>query len=98
MVVEGPIAERFANEKMVVEISVAENTVKKMEVDSLLVILLGVEDFSQAAYSDGSLFFHFSNSDIGFNGLNRSCAEAHPIKEQKYIKEKKTNTKKNRSC
>ena len=93
MVVEGPIVETFANEKTVVEISVAKNTVKKMEVDSLL-----VEDLPQASYSDGSLFFHFSNSDIGFNRLNRSCAEAHPIKEQKYIKEKKTNTKKNRSC
>ena len=50
MVVEGPIvegilAERFANKKTVVETLVVENMVnKKMEVDSLLAKLLGIED------------------------------------------------------
>ena len=75
MVVEGPtiertLAEEFANENTVIEGSVAENTVnKKMEVDSLLVKLLGIEDTKQASYSDGSLYFHFSNRDISFNAL-----------------------------
>ena len=40
------------------------------------------------------MFFHFRNSDIGFNAMNRS-AKAYPSKEQKYIKEKNTNNNKN---
>lgn len=45
-----------------------------MKVDSLWVKLFGVEDLKQGSYSDGSFFFHFSYSDIGFNVLSRSCA------------------------
>ena len=78
--------------------SVAEKTVKKMKVDSPLVKLLGVEDLQQASYSDSSLFFHFSNSDIGFNALSGSYSKAYPSKEQKYIKKKKTDKKQIRYC
>ena len=61
-----------------------------MELNSLLVKLLGVEDQLKASYSDGSLFFHFSNINICFNVLNKSWAKVYPRKEQKYIREKKT--------
>ena len=61
-IVLGTLVERFANETVVDE-SIAENTINnKMEVDFLLVKLLGVEDQQQASYSDGSLVFHFSNT------------------------------------
>ena len=71
-----------------------ENTVNmKMEVDSHIVKLLGIEDVLQASFSDSSLFFHFSNSNIGFNVLDRSCAKAYPSKKQKHVKEKKNNRK-----
>ena len=57
---------------MVGEVSAAENTVnKKMEVDHLL-----VKDLQQASYSDDSSFFHFSNSNNGFNRLSKSFAKA----------------------
>ena len=52
-----------------------------MEVDWLLVKLLEIEDLQQASYLDGSLFFHLSNSDIGFKALNRSCTNAYLSKE-----------------
>ena len=67
---------------MVVEGSVAQNIInKKMEVDSLLVWFLGVENLQQASNTDGSLFYHFSKSDIGFNTPNGSCTKAYPSKE-----------------
>ena len=71
------LIEIFANEKRVVEGLVAKSAVdKKVEVDSLLVKLLGTEDLQQASYLDASLFFHLSNSDIGFKALSRSCIKA----------------------
>lgn len=74
---------------MLVEELVAKNTVNnKMEVDSFLAKLLGVE-LQQASYADGSLFFHFSYSNISFNALNRSYVKPYPSKGQKYIKEKR---------
>ena len=39
-----------------------------------------------------SIVFHFSNSNIGFNALYRSCAKEYFNKEQKQIR-KKTNKK-----
>ena len=39
-----------------------------------------------------SIIFHFSNSNIGFNALYRSCAKEYFNKEQKQIR-KKTNKK-----
>ena len=71
------LIEIFANEKRVVEGLVAKSAVdKKVEVDSLLVKLLGTEDLQQASYLDASSFFHLSNRDIGFKALSRSCTKA----------------------
>ena len=79
---------------MVVEALVAENRVnKKIGVDWLLVKLLGIEELYQASYSGGALFFHFSNSGIGFNALDKSWAKAYPSKKQKHKKKKKMKNK-----
>ena len=67
-----------------------------MEVESLLVKLLGAEDLQRASYSDGSLFFRFSNSDNSFNALNGSCAKVYLSKEQKHIKKKRKKLPKNK--
>ena len=70
-----------------------------MKVESRSVKYCGIEDLKQASYSDGSFFFHIHFfSDIGFSALNRSFAKVYTNKEQKYIKEKKTNKKQIRSC
>ena len=93
-VVEEKLLKIFANGKMVVERSVGKNMVnKKMKVNQLSVILFGVEGLKQVSCSDRSLFFHFNNSSIGFYVLNRGFLKVYPSKEQKYIKEKKTNKK-----
>ena len=57
---------------MVGEVSAAESTVnKKMTVDQLL-----VKDLQQGSYSEDSSFFHFSNSNNGFNRLSKCFAKA----------------------
>ena len=78
---------------MLVEGLVAKNMVNnKMEVESFSAKLFGVE-LQQASYADGSLFFHFSYSNISFNAPNKCYVKPYPSKEQKKIKEKKTNKK-----
>ena len=93
MVVEGPIvegilAERFANEKTVVETLVVENMVnKKMEVHSLLAKLLGIGDL----YNKHTQTVHcFSISVIAILILMHwtEVAEKH-VKEKKNISKKR---------
>ena len=91
MVVEGPIvegilAERFANKKTVVETLIVENMVnKKMEVDSLLAKLLGTRDL----YNKHTQTVHcFSISVIAILILMHWTEVA-----EKHVKEKKNNEK-----
>ena len=64
-----------------------------MELNSLLVKLLGVEDQLKASYSDGSLFFHFSNINICFNILNKSWAKVYPRKNKNISEKRKLKNK-----
>ena len=66
---------------------------QKIEVDSCLFILFGIEDLQQASYSYGSLLFYFSNSDIGFIALNKNWTIHIPVKKQNISMKRKTNKK-----
>ena len=66
--------------------AVVEGLVAKNLVDKKMDLLLNY--WQLKATSRRFIIFHFSNNDIGFNALNRSCAKAHSIKEQKYINKK----------
>ena len=63
-IVEGILVERFANEKTLAEGSVDKDTVnKKLEVYSILFILLEVETYGKLHIEVVHCFFYFSSSD-----------------------------------
>ena len=78
------MVERTVIEEIIVEGSTDENCSRSISNRKLLIKLLEVEDLQQASYSDGWLFFHFSNSNVGFNELTKVLRNLD--KEQKYIK------------
>ena len=61
---------------------------KDLIIKKRLFKLFSIEDLQQVSYLDGSLLFHFSNSNIGFIALNKNCTNAYLSKKAKTYQRK----------